>query len=283
MSGTRPPQPRPPAGGVSDGDLPQPRPLSRDHAAHAAPERGECRPSTGPVCYVGIDDTDVAGSLGTKRLAGMVLQQLHPEFRGLLAVRHQLLFDPRVPYTSKNSAAALLFARGGWTLDDLAARVRAILQSHYVEGSDPGICVTDRVPEEVTAFGRRCQQDVVGQQAARGLAARHGIRLEGLGGTEDGVIGALAAVGLAASGDDGRIVQIGPGPDHLSGPQDGALLYARGVDEIRDAASGARIAGGLVDVGKRLRPNRRGGRVVLFVEPCPGIPAAAPWRAVRLT
>ena len=44
------------------------------------------------------------------------------------------------------------------------------------------------------------------------LAETHHIPLIGLGGDEDGVIGALAAVGLAASGDDDRLRAGGPYP-----------------------------------------------------------------------
>jgi tRNA(Ile2) C34 agmatinyltransferase TiaS len=68
--------------------------------------------------------------------------------------------------------------------------------------------VTAVVPHEVIRFGVRCQYEVVTQDEARELAKRSGLPLAGLGGTEDGVIGAMAAVGLAASYNDGRVVQI---------------------------------------------------------------------------
>jgi len=237
------------------------------------------------VIYAGIDDTDVKDSPGTNQLARWLIARLRPDYRSLVAVRHQLLFDPRVPYTSKNSSASLVWepAAGG-SVGDLAARMRGLMQEWFVAGSDPGLCVTDRVPEEIVAFGRRCQREVVSQEEARRLAAQHAVFLEGLGGTEDGVIGALAAVGLCAGGNDGRVVSIGPWPDDLSGPQDVALLHARGVAEIRDAASGEPIRWGRVDVGKHLRPSWREGRVVLFVTPAPPQSAHhAPWQAVRLT
>jgi hypothetical protein len=100
------------------------------------------------------------------------------------------------------------------------------------------------------------------------------------------VIGALAAVGLLAGGDDGRVIHR-PGwswPDHFAGPHPIAAVLARGVDSVRDARSGAEVASGTVDVGKHLRPAYRGRKVVLFVEPGDGAPAAAApaWRAVRL-
>jgi hypothetical protein len=108
----------------------------------------------------------------------------------------------------------------------------------------------------------------VRQDEARALARAHRVHLEGFGGTEDGVIGALAAVGLLAAGDDGRVVHLAgwEWPDNFAGPQPVAAVRARGVDEVRDGESDARVESGTVDVGKHLRPSYRGGRVVLFVE-----------------
>jgi hypothetical protein len=143
--------------------------------------------------------------------------------------------------------------------------------------------VTADVPEAIVQFGRRCQRELVEQRDARELASCHGLHLEGLGGTEDGVVGALAAVGLAADGDDGRVVQIGNWPDDMAGPQEIAALASRGV-EVRRLAGNDVVEHGLVDVGKHLRPNYRQGRVVLFVESdASNASGDASWRAVRLT
>jgi hypothetical protein len=154
-----------------------------------------------------------------------------------------------------------------------------------VDGSDPGLCVATEVPSEIVEFGRRCQQELVTQDEARDLAARHRVHLEGLGGTEGGVIGALAAVGLTAGADDGRVIHAAswPWPDDLCGPQDAAAIVARGIDEIRCIRSGHLVNAGIVDVGKRLRPNRRGGRIILYVTAAPeSWPAPPFWHAVRL-
>ena len=237
------------------------------------------------MIYVGIDDTDILGSPGTNKLARLLLGRLAPEYESVLAIRHQLLFDRRIPYTSKNSSASLLLrSASNGSLPALASRIRRVMQDWFVAGSDPGLCIAAHVPREITAFGRRCQQDVVSQQEARGLAARHEIHLEGLGGSEDGVIGALAAAGLAASGEDGRVVGLGAWPDDLAGPQDIALLRQRGVAEVRCLDTDRPVTSGIVDVGKRLRPNYRAGRVVLFVRAAPdGAGQSAPWQSVRFT
>ena len=100
-----------PLGGVAvqgDHHLPAVRPGGgADQRGRVVPRR---RPrSGGGVIYVGIDDTDVLGSPGTNKLARHLIHHLPAEYEPLVAIRHQLLFDPRVPYTSKNSSASLLF------------------------------------------------------------------------------------------------------------------------------------------------------------------------------
>ena len=233
------------------------------------------------MIYVGIDDTDTLDSPGTNQLARALVRQIAARWRCLLIVRHQLLEDPRVPCTSHNgSASILLEPQDGAGVESLVEELRAAMCQRFVAGSDPGLCVATAVPLPVAEFGGRCQREFVEQSEARELASRHKLYLRGLGGTEGGVIGALAAVGLAAGGDDGRIVQIGEWPDDLDGVQEIARLHQRGV-QVRRLESSEVVTSGRVDVGKHLRPNYRRGQAVLFVER--GEPAgSADWRAVRL-
>ena len=233
------------------------------------------------MIYVGIDDTDIVGSPGTNQLARVIVGRLGSVAAGAIVCRHQLFFDPRVPYTSGNGSASIQLPRGEEvSRDELLARVRGTMRDWYVEGSDPGLAVTDRVTPEMTAFAAHAKADIATQADARAVAARAGCHLEGLGGTHQGIIGALAAVALAAGGEDGRVVHTDgwPWPDDLRGVQSSASIRARGV-EIR-ASSGAPADADPIDVGKHLRPNWRGGRMVLFVDP-PDEPGA-PWRAQRI-
>lgn len=240
------------------------------------------------MIYVGIDDTDTLDSPGTNQLGRELVARLAGRFRLRHMVRHQLLFDPRVPYTSKNGSASLVFEPlGPYQLANLITELRHGMQEWYVEGSDPGLCVTESVPPEFAAFGRRCQQEIVTQAEARAIADAHGVHLEGLAGTEGGVIGALAAVGLISLANDGRVVMHGTWPDDLTGPQDIARLHERSVI-VRELHTSVEVAMGQVDVGKHLRPNLCEGRVVLFVESNVGENGdgnsnpSCPWRAVKL-
>ncbi len=236
------------------------------------------------MIYVGIDDTDTLDTPGTNQLAKVLVAELAADFCCHFVLRHQLFPDPRVHFTSKNGSASIWLeprhpnAPG---LVQLIAFLRRRMLEWYVPGSDPGLCVTEQVPEEVIGYGRRCKCELMNQQMARDLAAKHGIYLEGLGGTEGGVIGSLAAVGLAAGRDDGRVVVQGEYPDDLTGPQSIAHVRSRQVI-VRCLDSGREILGGTVDVGKHMRPNYRQGQVILFVQPSTVDHSAHQWEAVRL-
>lgn len=236
------------------------------------------------LIHIGIDDTDTLDSPGTNQLARAIARALPPGATPVIALRHQLLFDPRVPFTSHNGCASLLVqCAPDVDAGTLLPIIREIMRARYVPGSDPGLCVAQAVPDSITDFGRRAQRDLVSQREARALAERAGVHLEGLGGTEDGVIGALAAVGLLASGEDGRVVDRAgwEWPDPFIGVQSVAAVRARGVDEIRDAATNQPVDTGVIDLGKRLRPSYRGGRVVLYVEAV-ATENGTRWRALKL-
>jgi hypothetical protein len=234
------------------------------------------------VVYIGIDDTDVIGSPGTNQLARAIVRRLGPTAQGALICRHQLFFDPRVPYTSQNGSASIQLPRGGeLPRGELVATVREVMREWYVEGSDPGLAVAESASSEMAAFAARAKSEVVTQDDARAIAGRAGCHLEGLGGTNQGIIGALAAIALVDGGDDGRIVHVDgwPWPDALCGVQPVAAIHERGVADVR-LLSGAAFAGDAVDVGKHLRPNWRGGRMVLFVEPAQNLSGVS--RAAKL-
>jgi hypothetical protein len=235
------------------------------------------------MIYVGLDDTDTLDDPGTNQLARHLVRELAGQFRGRMIVRHQLLEDPRVPCTRKNGCASIQFepVRSA-ACAQLISALRDIVRAWCPRGSDPGLCVTRMVPPLVIEWGLRCKKELVTQAAARQLAARFDLYLEGLGGTEDGVIGALAAIGLMATGNDGRVVHYGSGSEDwydITGCLSVGKILGRGVDEVRTIGRDEKLTSGIVDVGKRLRPNYRAGQVVLYVSPRDD----ATWEAVRLT
>jgi tRNA(Ile2) C34 agmatinyltransferase TiaS len=216
------------------------------------------------MIYIGLDDTDVLESRGTGHLAREIARDLKSDYDVQGVTRHQLLVDPRVPCTKNNSCAAIhLNGKSAIELAPLFERVQALMLADYYPGSDPGLCIAADPPASITDYGRRAQRAIVTQSQARDLAAQHNIRLIGLGGDEDGVIGALSAVGLAASGSDGRYVLVGRSRQ-LSGLQPISAILAAGIDAVQ-AIDGQAVTEGLVQTDK-LRPARRKERPILVVE-----------------
>ncbi|MDY7040378.1 MAG: ABC transporter substrate-binding protein [Chloroflexota bacterium] len=214
--------------------------------------------------FIGLDDTDTLESRGTGHLARQIAADLATDHAVLGVTRHQLLVDPRVPCTKKNSSAAIILDTNGY-LDPVALleRVRRLMLDNYQPGSDPGLCVADRVPPAITEFGRCAQSRLVTQEEARALAEAHSIPLLGLGGDEDGIIGAMAAVGLAVSGEDGRYVLVGRSRE-LAGLQPISALVEAGIAAVQ-TPDGRPVTSGLVQTDK-LRPARRAGRPIAVVE-----------------
>jgi hypothetical protein len=230
------------------------------------------------VIVVGIDDTDVQGSPGTNQLARLIVSRLGSIARASVITRHQLFFDPRVPYTTGNGSASIRLPYGDQvSRAELLDRIRTVMQEWYVEGSDPGLAAAERSTPAIDTFAAKAKAEVVTQDEARAVAAEAGCHLEGLGGTNQGIIGALSAIALAYGGNDGRVVHVDgwPWPDEVKGVQPITAIRER-VADVR-LLTGEPFTGRVLDLGKHVRPNWSGGRIVLFVEPpAPGeIPRAA--------
>ena len=216
------------------------------------------------ILYIGLDDTDILGTPGTGHLARSIAGKLASRYPLLGVTRHQLSEDPRVPCTKKNSSAGVM-VEVSETFDprSLTDEIASYVIAHSPQGSDPGLCITTGVHPDITQFGRKAKQTLVTQQEARDLAKKHDIILQGLGGDEDGIIGALSAVGLAADGSDGRYVLVGESRS-LKGLQPVSAVLAAGIYAIQKL-DGTPVLEGNIQTDQ-LRPARRDGNPIAVVE-----------------
>ncbi|MDD1716098.1 MAG: ABC transporter substrate-binding protein [Methanolinea sp.] len=216
-----------------------------------------------------IDDTDSLDSRGTGRLARAIADTLSREYPVQCVTRHQLFVHESIPYTSHNSCAVI---RVGPCAPDQEDRIfslaRDVMNGDFVEGSDPGIAIAhmNAVTPAVVTFGQDAKRKVLTQEKARTLARNCSIRLEGLGGTEDGVIGAMAGLGLASTGYDGRFLQKGT-IRNIRGPALAETLLSAGIEMIL-TMEGIPVTNGMIMVqeGKSVKPCPVSGKAVLFVE-----------------
>lgn len=160
--------------------------------------------------FVGIDDTDNLESRGTGFVGRTMAELIVANGLGTTGAisRHQLLFDPRVPYTSHNSSLCIEVETS--QTDELLNFMIAYLLKACAPGSDCGLCMVnaDNMPASIIDWGLTAKRDLVKQIDGLNLAKRENITLIGLTGNHDGVIGSMAACGLRASGNDGRFVAL---------------------------------------------------------------------------
>lgn len=238
---------------------------------------------------IGLDDTDDLHSPGTGRRCRGLMAELAAAGLGEAAgaTRHQLLVDPRVPYTSHNSSACIAWRRAG-AVADVVALAGEFLATHSAAAADPGLAVVapgeldGAAREALVAFGRSAQRDVLARPDAWALAARTGVALSAHGGTEDGVIGALAAVGLALSGEDGLFLDL-PGVRDLAGRCTYAeLLDTTPIDVARDPDGRVPAPSDRLELGDWVRPVLREGRAILLLQPAvEGVWAVQPRAVVK--
>ncbi|MFQ5784305.1 MAG: hypothetical protein ACE5H8_05715 [Alphaproteobacteria bacterium] len=231
---------------------------------------------------IGIDDTDNLESRGTgfraRKLGVWLAARGLGEVRGI--TRHQLLVDPRIPYTSHNSSLCLSIEAEPARLDEIARFCRDYLARESAPGSDAGLCVAEnaRIGSAVKAYGVRAKREVLNRRSAMDLAEREEIVLEGVTGDHGGVIGALAAIGLRATEGDGRFVWL-PGLRELSGVLTAEALYrTTDIDEIQ-TVSGRRVPDqDRIDTSPWPRPVLIEGRAVLLVQEMEENDASIDWR-----
>ncbi len=184
--------------------------------------------------------------------------------------RHQLLVHPSVPYTTHNSALCLALDVAP-DIDTIEGTCHEYLLARAVEGADPALCVAESrsVTPEVSEFGRRAQVSVLAVEDASGAAVGAGVALRSIAGGPEGVIGALAAVGLRACGDDGRFVDLFGIRDIQGVVSVERLLRETAVAAVSDV-EGLPLAGcEQIDSQGWIRPSVMGGMPVLRVRPNP--------------
>ena len=225
------------------------------------------------MIYISMDDTDSLESRGTGTLARTIAKELSENYPVYGVTRHQLYKHPDIPYTSHNTCAVIQVEGAGEDLvDELFGVVKDKMLADFVDGSDPGLAVAEesQIKPSLVAFGCDAKSTILNQKKARGLASNLNIKLEGLGGTEDGVIGTMAGIGLASTQNDGRFLRIGL--EDITGSLTVEKLFDAGVDSVY-TLDGRSVTEGLVSSpdGKLVKPCPVNGEVVLFVEEQDGV------------
>ena len=226
---------------------------------------------SGQRVFIGIDDTDNLQSRGTGyrvRVLGALLEK-----KDLCTVesvtRHQLLVSPEIPYTSHNSSACLTVRVAQANLSEIIDCCRRFLLHESAPGSDAGLCVIheSQITDAIKTWGRRAKQAVLNQDSCRRQSANPCVFLQGLTGDHGGIIGALAAVGLRAGGNDGRFIGLRGVREIEAGDYSVAELSKRtAIDRVQSLNGDVLEPETMVSIGEWLRPVLLDGLAVLLVE-----------------
>lgn len=215
---------------------------------------------------IGIDDTDNPNSPGTGRLARDLCAELTKRgMKSLGVTRHQFLFDRAIPYTSHNSGACIAVeSKNGIVAVDF---VFDFVTCASAKGSDPGVCIafSDDVPKEVFDFGKAAQKKILAIKHTFKLANDKSIKLHGLGENGQGVIGALASVGLRSQGNDGRFIDM-PGLRELPRKVNVEKYEKIGIKVVYKIIKRVPNANDIYDTLDWVRPRLIDGKPVLIVE-----------------
>ncbi|MBN1546556.1 MAG: hypothetical protein JW902_07855 [Syntrophaceae bacterium] len=228
--------------------------------------------------YIAIDDTDNLESIGTGRLSRMLAEELTDRgwLRGCRITRHQLLVHPEIPYTSHNSSACIDAEAVDCSVADVADFARSFLRRHFHKGANPGLCIVpqDCVPVALPPFGLRAKCEVIPLAEAKILAESLDAYTWWHGETGQGCIGAMSAVGLRSSGNDGRYIGL-EGIRETGGRLTvGELLRLTAIDRVSTLDGETLANGELVETQNWVRPVLKEGLITLEVIPLDGY-----WRA----
>jgi hypothetical protein len=219
---------------------------------------------------IGIDDTGYLDQHLTTKLMRSWLSQMveqsliHSE--GI--TRHQLFESEKISSSYKNRSLAFTFntSQSIFEIEDqLVDFIRTASSPH----ANPAIAILSRHSDSLhaLAFGRRCKNELLKLSDSEQYASESNVLLRGLGGNRNGMIGALAAVGLRAGGGDGIFVHI-DGLEGLKGDQSaGDIRNNSALQHIVDISSGEELdRDDMVKIDSYLRPNLINGGPTQYVQ-----------------
>lgn len=219
---------------------------------------------------IGIDDTGYSDQhLTTKLMRNWLSQMVEQSLIHSEGItRHQLFESEKISSSYKNRSLAFTFntSQSIFEIEDqLIDFIRTASSPH----ANPAIAILSRHSDSLhaLAFGRRCKNELLKLSDSEQYASESNVLLRGLGGNRNGMIGALAAVGLRAGGDDGIFVYIN-GLEYLTGDQSaGDIRNNSALQHIVDISSGEELdRDDMIKIDSYLRPKLINGDPTQYVQ-----------------
>lgn len=223
--------------------------------------------------FLGIDDTGQPGKSGSSETA--LALGLHLQARKLARLvhvsAHALIPPAEIPHSSLNHAYCLTLEGEAQQLREIDMESRVYLMRHSATGANPGFALAprERVIERIQNWGKACQMFTMERREALDLARSLGIMAAGFTGSGSGVIGALAAMGLRASGSDGWIFWLSGLPDLKGVMTFSEILQISTFDYVKSLRGRTPDFRDRIQLGERVLPLLYNDRTLLLLAPAP--------------
>jgi hypothetical protein len=222
--------------------------------------------------FIGIDDTDTQNSNGTGFLSRELAKQIESNNLGKVVniTRHQLFISNKIKYTNRNNSACIELLTSKKDLLILFCR-EMVLSSTNPE-SQPVIVYAESnlISENIIDFSCKAKTSIQNINDAIKLAKDSSFVIDFLrSGKKNGVIGAVAAIGLRATGNDGRVIWVnGYEIKGLTGTYMVGEVYCRThVDAIRTIDGYKVPTNASIDFeNKRIKPVLKDNTITFLVE-----------------
>lgn len=169
-------------------------------------------------CYIAIDDTDELGyHTSTGEICDEIRKHIASNYGETTPVtRHQLFLHPDIPYTSHNSSMCFTCHIMLKDFEAIKVFISDTVTLQSAPSAAAGICIglakDIEYKDELIAYAKSAKNSVLTHKEAYEMATKNNFFLKALMSNNNGVIGALAGVGLRLSGQDGRLrgkIQLG--------------------------------------------------------------------------
>lgn len=161
---------------------------------------------------ISVDDTDdLTKETSTGLIANQIAKKLKNDYDAKInkgVTRHQLLLAEGIPYTSHNSAMAIDVSCEK-SINEIAEIAKKIVIENMAKTACPGLCILladdFENEKELVSYGLKTKKEIVKKEETLSLIEKYKDVLLGfeLGGNGQGIIGALAGIGLRLFGNDG--------------------------------------------------------------------------------
>ena len=160
--------------------------------------------------FIGVDDTDSPSSKGTGYLTRELCKEIEANNLGKVIniTRHQLFVSEKIKYTNRNKSACIEV--NTTNLHELLNFCKEYVLRYAEPKANPVIisCLASEVSEAAIEFGKKAKSHVMNLKQAEVVLKNEGFNVVYIKKNKNGLVGALAAIGLRATGNDGRVIWV---------------------------------------------------------------------------